>query len=255
MPTTAHDTEASPQRLTSGDYATRPVLGIVELDSTYPKARGNMANPSSFDFPVKYATAKIRPGWWLEGQGPDQSIREAFMTAALELERQGAAAITTTCGLFAVFQEHAARELNVPVFTSPLMLIPMVAGMIGPDRKVGVVTAAGNRIFEHGFLQQSGVSQSTALAVAAVDSCPEFVDVIRTQRKPDLDSQAFEDQLVGEVADMLRSHPDVGALVLECSDIPPYAHRLARETGLPVFDFTAMASLVYRACLPPTFTH
>lgn len=230
-----------------------PVLGIVELDSTYPKAAGNMANPSSFDFPVMYATAEIRPGWWLDGDGPDDFVREKFMDAARELELRGAAAITTTCGLFAVFQEAAAKELKVPVFTSPLMLIPMVAAMLGPQRKVGVVTAAGNRIFEKDFLQQSGVSEFMPLAVAAVDSCPEFIEVIRTQRKPDLNSQDFEDQLLSEVNDMLQRDPDVGALVLECSDIPPYARRLAEETGLPVFDFTAMAALVYRACLPPAF--
>ncbi|MET3174633.1 UNVERIFIED_ORG: Asp/Glu/hydantoin racemase [Arthrobacter sp. UYCu721] len=255
MSATVPSTKADLKPLNRTEVPELPVLGIVELDSTYPKALGNMANPSSFDFPVMYATAKIRPGWWLDGPGPDQSVLEAFMSAARELELQGAAAITTTCGLFAVFQEAAAKELKVPVFTSPLMLIPMVSGMIGPHRKVGVVTAAGNRIFEHDFLRQSGVSAATPLAVAAVDSCPEFIDVIRTQRKPALNSQDFEDQLVLEVNDMLQRHPDVGALVLECSDIPPYARRLAAETGLPVFDFTAMAALVYRACLPPAFAH
>jgi Asp/Glu/hydantoin racemase len=230
-----------------------PVLGIIELDSTYPKAEGNMANPATFDFPVRYATANITPGWWLDAHGPDGATLKAFLTAARQLQDEGVAAITTTCGLFAVFQEVAAAELEVPVFTSPLMLIPIVSAMIGPRRRVGVVTAAGDKLFERDFLRQSGVSVDTPLAIAAVDACPEFLDVIRTQRKPDLDSQAFEDQLLREVHDLLERHPDVGALVLECSDIPPYARRLATETGLPVFDFAAMAAMVYRACLPPAF--
>ncbi|MCO4252079.1 aspartate/glutamate racemase family protein [Pseudarthrobacter raffinosi] len=229
------------------------MLGIIELDSSYPKAEGNMANPSTFDFPVRYATARIKPGWWLDVGGPDDNTLQAFLAAGRELQDQGVAAITTTCGLFAIFQEEATAELDVPVFTSPLMLIPMVAAMIGPRRRVGVVTAAGERIFEHGFLARSGVSDTTRIAVAAVDACPEFLDVIRTQQKPALDSRAFEDQLLGEVNSMLREHPDIGALVLECSDIPPYARRLAKETGLPVFDFTAMAAMVHRACLPPAF--
>lgn len=251
MSTTIRATESGQQRLAEGKAP--PVLGIIELDSTYPKAAGNMANPESFEFPVIYATAKIQPGWWLSGQGQDETTLQAFLSAARELELQGAAAITTTCGLFAIFQEAAVEELKVPVFTSPLMLIPMVSAMIGPHRRVGVVTAAGEKIFKHDFLRQSGVADVTPLAVAAVDACPEFLDVIRTQRKPQLNSQDFEDQLVDEVNDMLERNPDVGALVLECSDIPPYARRLAMETGLPVFDFTAMAALVYRACLPNTF--
>lgn len=251
MPTTVRTTETNRQGL--NEDPAPPVLGIIELDSTYPKAAGNMANPESFDFPVAYATANIQPGWWLNGQGADEATLQAFLSAAHELERQGAAAITTTCGLFAIFQEAAVKELKVPVFTSPLMLIPMVSAMIGPHRRVGVVTAAGDKIFKHDFLRQSGVADTTPLAVAAVDACPEFLEVIRTQRKPHLNSQDFEDQLTDEVKAMLKRHPDVGALVLECSDIPPYARRLAVETGLPVFDFTAMAALVYRACLPSAF--
>jgi hypothetical protein len=235
----------------SRPLAREPFIGVVELASSYPKVPGNMANPHTFAFPVRYATARIRPGWWLAEEGPESS-EEAFMASARELEDQGAAAITTSCGLFGVFQRRAAEELRIPVFTSPLMLIPMVARMVG-GRPVGVVTAAGERLREHGFLEQSGVAADASIVIAAVDACAEFLGVIRNQTKSTLDSQLLEEQVTAQVQAMLECTPEVAALVLECSDIPPYGHRLAQVTGLPTFDFTQLTTLVYQAIVPHQF--
>ncbi|HLH67770.1 MAG TPA: hypothetical protein VKY90_01745 [Candidatus Dormibacteraeota bacterium] len=35
-----------------------------------------------------------------------------------------------------------------------------------------------------------------------------------------------------------RRHPEVGAIVLECTSMPPYAAAIREETGLPVHDLT-----------------
>ena len=53
---------------------------------------------------------------------------------------------------------------------------------------------------------------------------------------------------------LVALHPDVGAIVLECTNMPPYTADIQRETGLPVFDVVSLVSLVHGAlgaALPP----
>jgi Asp/Glu/hydantoin racemase len=52
----------------------------------------------------------------------------------------------------------------------------------------------------------------------------------------------------------VAEHPDVGAIVLECTNMPPYTADIQRETGLPVFDIVSLVNMVHAglaAGLPP----
>ncbi|MBI1964442.1 MAG: hypothetical protein HYS37_13825 [Candidatus Rokubacteria bacterium] len=53
---------------------------------------------------------------------------------------------------------------------------------------------------------------------------------------------------------LVAEHPDVGAIVLECTNMPPYAADVQRATGLPVFDIVSLVTLLHGALaagLPP----
>jgi hypothetical protein len=64
----------------------------------------------------------------------------AFIKGAQELEKEGVRAITTTCGFLALFQQKMAEAVNIPVFTSSLMQVPLVYAMLKPTQKVGIIT-------------------------------------------------------------------------------------------------------------------
>ena len=91
-------------------------LAFSFLNARYPLMPGNMAHAASFDFPVRYKVVDLPTGWW---QDLNEEKYQTFIGAAKELQDEGVRAITTGCGLFVVWQERAAEELDIPICTSP----------------------------------------------------------------------------------------------------------------------------------------
>lgn len=226
-------------------------LGILMLDMKAPLIPGNVGNANSYSFPVRF---KVLPGmppdWWCDAQGPDERRFETFLKAAKELEAEGVRAITTGCGFFAIYQKKAAPQLRVPLFASPLLMVPMVSRMLGGNQRVGIISAGGHHLTHGDFLVNVGIGPEIPLAVAGLEDTDEFYHVHVTQKKPDIDPEKVEREVVAAARGLLAEYPDIGAFVLECSDIPPFARAVAEATGLPVFDFITLAHLVYRATVP-----
>ncbi|MGX8702576.1 aspartate/glutamate racemase family protein [Caproiciproducens sp.] len=226
-------------------------IGILMLDMGAPLVPGNVGNAYSYNFPVRFKVLKGVPSdWWCDDIGPDDSRCRIFIDAAKELEAEGCKAITSGCGFFAIYQQRTVAEVNIPVFTSPLLMVPMLSRMIGPDKKVGIITAGGSHLSSGTFLKSVGIDASTPFVIGGMEHSPEFYNVHVTQNKNTINVQRMEEEVLQVAKDLLRKNPDIGVFLFECSDLPPYAQRVARETGLPVFDFISLAHLVYRAIAP-----
>src|SRR5918996_5952955 len=72
-------------------------VGILMLDTRFPRIPGDMGNALSFEFPVRYQR--------VSGADPDLVVRRgaagllpAFIEGARAPEREGVGAITTNCG-------------------------------------------------------------------------------------------------------------------------------------------------------------
>ena len=216
-------------------------LGIISLESFFPKPEGHIKYAASFDFPVLYRTVK--------GATVDRLIRERdpallepFIEAARELEREGVRAITGSCGFLALHQREIADAVKVPVFMSSLIQVPLVSRMLGSGAKVGVVVANSNALsIDH--LRGAGIADE-ALAIAGMQDEAQFADVILHGRHDDLDMDVFADELCAVVERMLADNPSVGALVLECTDLSHFAPVLHQRFGLPVFDLTSLTRMV-----------
>ena len=226
-------------------------LGILMLDMKAPLIPGNVGNANSYDFPVRFKVLENVPSdWWCDAQGPDEKRFQIFVKAAKELEAEGVRAITTGCGFFAIYQKKAAPLLKVPLFASPLLMVPMVWRMLGGNQRVGIVTAGGKHLSSGDFLVNVGIDPSIPIAVGGLENTEEFHHVHVTQKKLDIDPGKMEREVVSVALELVRQFPDIGAFVFECSDIPPFARATQEATGLPVFDFITLAHLVYRATVP-----
>ena len=223
------------------------------LDMQAPLIPGNVGNATSYGFPVRYKMLDTLPSdWWCDEEGASERRQDIFIKKALELEKEGVRAITTGCGFFAKYQTAASEALSIPLFNSPLLLVPMVSRMIGPNKRVGIISAGGSHL-KGAFLENVGIDASTPIAVDGLEDKPEFYDVHVTQKKSTINPQKMEQEVV-EVAERLTTKfPDIGALVFECSDLPPYAAAVQEAVNLPIFDFITLINMVYQAVVKKRF--
>jgi Asp/Glu/hydantoin racemase len=214
------------------------------LDTQFPRIPGEMGNATTFPFPVRYQR--------VSGAAPDLVVRrgaegllDRFLDGARFLEREGVGAITTNCGFLVKFQRQMAAAVRVPVFTSSLLLVPLVHRMLGPGRRVGVMTVNRPALTpEH--LAGAGIGPEIPMAVVGMETEKEFTRVM-LDNELELDVDAAREEHVRVARRFVAEHPDLGAIVLECTNMPPYADDIRRETGLPVFDIISLVRMAHDA--------
>lgn len=136
----------------------------------------------------------------------------------------------------ALFQDQIAAAVDVPVFLSSLLQVPFIHRITG--KRVGVISADKTQLTpEH--LSKSGIADDMPIAVGGMETCEPFRQAIFF---PDgtLDDDAVRAGVVSVATELRAQHADLGAILLECSDLPPYAADVQRATGLPVFGFITM---------------
>jgi Asp/Glu/Hydantoin racemase len=219
-------------------------VGILMLDTRFPRIVGDMGNAATFPFPVRYHR--------VAGADPDRVVRRgaegllpAFVEGARSLEREGVGAITTNCGFLVKYQRELAAAVTVPVFTSSLLLVPLVHRMLPPGQRVGVMTVnAATLAPEH--LAGAGIGPDVPLAVAGLEGEKEFTRVMLGDELG-LDVDLAREEHVRVARRLVNDHPDVGAIVLECTNMPPYTADIQRETGRPVFDIITLVRMAHEA--------
>ena len=219
-------------------------VGILMLDTQFPRIPGDMGNATTFPFPVRYHR--------VPGASPDLVVRQgsrqllpAFIEGARFLAREGAQAITTNCGFLAKFQRELAAAVSVPVFTSSLLLVPMVHRMLPPGKAVGLLTVDATSLTPDDF-ESMGITSDIPVAVAGLETEKEFTRVLLGNQLV-LDVEAARREHLRVAQRLCAEHPEVGALVLECTNMPPYRADLQAATGLPVFDIVHLVQMVHTA--------
>ena len=224
-------------------------LGILMLEARFPRIPGDMGNAATWPFPVLYRVVR--------GATPEKVVLKGargllpqFIEAAQDLVDLGAEAITTNCGFLSLFQKELAAAVGVPVATSSLMQVPWVQATLPPGRRVGLVTVSGSTLGpEH--LASAGVPLDTPLI--GTEHGREFFRVLIKAEKHDMDISAARQDIVDAGKALVSAHPDVGAIVLECTNMPPYAAALQAEVGLPVYDIYSMIQWFQAGLRPRVF--
>lgn len=214
-----------------------PCLGVVMLETRFPRPTGDIGNPASFAFPVRYQVVR--------GASPRRVVAERaagllapFIEAARALERAGCAAIVTSCGFLALFQDEMAQAVGVPFASSSLLQLPAVAAGLQAGLRPGVLTISAESLGRDHLLG-AGADPDTPVAGVACDG--EFARAILGDQ-PELDIAKLQKEVLEAGARLLADHADVGAIILECTNMPPYASALRAATGLPVYDALTLAN-------------
>lgn len=230
-------------------YKTRPkaeaygyCVGILLLDYKGPFVPGDVGNATTYKYPVLYKTV---PGATAERVfAGDPELEPAVIEAARELEAQGVKALSSDCGFLVNYQAAVAKAVNIPVAMSSLLQIPFVAQFVGKKRPIGVITASA-RALGNRTLELAGVKTETQVVVRGMDDQPNF-DKMVMQDGDNLDTDKIEAETVAVAKKMVKENPDMGAIIMECSMLPPYSKAVQEATGLPVYDFINMIDYVQR---------
>lgn len=217
-------------------------LGVVMLDTRFARPPGDIGNAATFAFPVRYrVVAGAFPKRVVVER--DRALLGPFVAAARALASEGAAAIATSCGFLALFQRDLELAVAVPVWSSSLLLVAGLQAALPAGQRVGVVSVdAASLGAEH--LLGAGAPADTPIEGLAAGSA--FRRTL-LENRDGLDVGEAREATVGAARRLVERHPEVGAIVLECTNMPPYADAVRVATGLPVHDITTLIAARFAA--------
>lgn len=224
-------------------------IGILLLETFVPFIPGDVANASTYEFPVRFQ--KVEGFTTDRAIGKDESISENLLQASKKLERDGVRAITGDCGFMAIHQRKIARNVNVPVFLSSLLQIPFICSIISERDKIGIITADSGSL-DASVLEAVGIKTSKNLVIRGLQYQDEFARAV-IEEEGSLDPKAIEREVVFVARTIIKEDPGVKAILLECSCLPPYGTAVQEALGLPVFDYITMINYVYSAVVKRRF--
>ena len=224
-------------------------IGVLMLEARFARIPGDMGYAATWPFPVLYRV--------IRGADPErvvmggaEGLLPAFIAGARELVDLGVEGITTNCGFLSIFQNQSADAVDVPVATASMMQVPWVQAILPRGKRPGILTISRPGLTET-HLDAIGVPRDTPIMGA--EGGVEFFRVIVKGEKPDLDVDLACRALVSAACELVSRHPDVGALVLECTNMTPYAADIQQAVGVPVFDIYTMVNWFFSALRPRRF--
>jgi len=224
-------------------------LGVLALDTKFPRIPGDVGHPDTWPFPINYHV--------VSGATPDRvvlggadGLLDDFKEAARQVVENGADGIATTCGFLSLFQNELADHIGVPVATSSLMQAPFVQRLLPKGQRVGIITV-NSKALTTAHLEAAGVDPATP--VQGAENGRELSRVLIGDL-PELDVDLARRDMLGAGSDLLAGHEGIGAIVLECTNMGPYARDLAAHTGVPVFDVVSFLNWFHTGLSPQRFT-
>ncbi|RZM91490.1 hypothetical protein CWO91_41045 [Bradyrhizobium genosp. SA-3] len=234
--------------LKSGQSFYGAPVGILQLErarspSIRPYIPGSVGNASTWSVPVRYKTV------------PDllnaAEMMQAVTRAATELVHEGAQLITSNCGFMIRYQEAVRAAVDVPVLLSSLLLAPFLERMLPRERALGIITASASSLTPDLF-EAAGLPANSKRVVVGLEDAPAFAAAFLNPHG-DLDVSAVESETIDAAVALLNDRPDIGMLLLTCSELPPYAAAVQRAIGIPVFDYTSMVEFFVKGLMRRPF--
>lgn len=218
-------------------------IGVLMLDSKFPRILGDVGNAKTWDFPVLYKR--------VNGQTPSKVVLDLtfddikpFADAALELQKEGVKAITTSCGFLALFQHELSNLLDVPVFTSTLILLPTISRIIG-GKKILILTANSETLSKKHLENACGDLKNISYSIKGTQNKKNFTH-FTVQNWDEVDIDLCRREIIESIDEEINKEK-YGAILLECTNMPPYSEVIRERYNLPVFDFITLMNFIHSA--------
>ncbi len=228
--------------ISKGQLVSGATIGILVQDVHYPLIPGNVVNADTYRYPVRMEIvpdanqARMHTG--------DETLLPNLIETARKLELQGCRAIVAACGYFGHFQDKLAEAMDIPVYLSSLVQIPWIRVGLKKRQKIGIL-CADRKNFTDKLLDACSIplEDRERCVIAGAGHLPEFSALL--ERRGHFDNGILRDELIMLTKQLITNNPDIGAILLECSDMPPYSSAIQAAVQLPVYDFITMIDYVH----------
>jgi len=230
-------------------------IGLVQFQANLPMIPGNMGNATTFDFPMAYREMNAENVYDVMSTTPVKRFTDAAVEACNWLEMQGVRAIIGNCGFWGHYQIAVQERIDTPFFSSSLMMLPMMVRCLPKNQKVGVITANGPLLSEGVAIENCGLSMDLMKERVVIEGCendPEFARAMAVQGA--YNPVKFEQDVLAGVTRLMKKDPDIGVILLECTELSPHAHAVQRLVNLPVWDYTSMTRWIESGMARTPFT-
>ena len=246
--------DAATQRTGRKAYGGKTVygarVGILMLDTLFARIPGDMGHAGTWPFPVLFKVVRGAKRDWIH-VAPREDVLDAFAKAAVELVADGADGIAVCCGMMSLYQDEIAARCKVPVVSSALIQVPLVERLLPPGRRVGILTVS-TKLLKREHLEAAGVAPDTP--IVGFRESDEFIAMRGRPDRP-MDVAKIEKETLRNARTLVSEHSDVGAIVMECTNLPPFARAVSELTGLPVYDIYSFVTWFHAGLAPRDFGH
>ena len=212
-------------------------LGVLQLQVTPRILDDSLSNPATFPFPL---LCRQVPGARVDNVVAGEAAMErAFVEATKDIVREGAVAVTTTCGFAIRYQRAMAEAVPVPVAASSLLLLPYLAAAI--KGRIGIITFDA-RFLAPELLALAGATATDSVAVAGIEGSLSWEAMSRTSN--DYTVPQMTEDVLRTIGALRARYPEIAALLFECAGFPVVSRNVRAATGLPVYDVVTSANLL-----------
>lgn len=230
---------------------TQPSLGVLNLErglppgSPYPECPpGCLLDPHAIGFPVIMETVE---GAWAELviRG-EPKLEAACIAAARRLVERGAGAIAANCGYFIRHQAAVAASVNVPVVMSSLILVPALLRQLPRSAKLAVLCADSTK-FTQDLLGVDDPPERARIVIGGIQGGKHWHDEMKRPPPTTTDIGAIETDVTALLTKLQHEHPEIAAVLLECTAFPMVASAIRRIAKGPVYDITDLCRMTLAA--------
>lgn len=151
-----------------------------------------------------------------------------------KLAKKNVSAIAGDCGLMALYQRQIADSAGIPVISSSLLFLPFARMMISPGQSVGILTGHSALLGEH-HLRAAGAGNPDGIIIYGMQNEPHFKEVV-IEGTAKQDYVRMKEDVLNGVRHLSGACNDLGAVLLECSNLAVFGAEITKEFHIPVFD-------------------
>ncbi|KAL7415737.1 hypothetical protein BDY24DRAFT_382057 [Mrakia frigida] len=225
-----------------------PPLGIIQLNTRFARPAGDISNPASWPFPIRVGVvAEATPKAILEGGWSEDTVLAFVKEGRRLIEEEGCVALVTSCGFLATMHPLLASHLP-SIGSSALLQLPIMKALYPVPNSVGVICFKARCLSLKHF---ACVGASPQTPFTGLRENGVFSRVLNCEIPYDHDGMLQEVLEAGrELQELCRSKGgELRAVLLECTNMPPFSAAVARELNVAVYDILTLGKMIYSAAV------